>query len=175
MLIDRANLMLDAWDDRLITDDEIRSWAETELASLPDAASAPEWLRDLVVLGPGSVANVAHEWRRRSGFLSIFDLRATRLDLEDRASVEVFARWLRRAALGEDIQFPEVQLGYQVDHYLDDLGDLERAVQCVRACQICWIAAGLPSQGCWIRLASLTSRSLHAPPRHPGLKIKDVD
>lgn len=31
MLIDRANLMLDAWDDGLITDEAVRSWAALTL------------------------------------------------------------------------------------------------------------------------------------------------
>jgi hypothetical protein len=132
VLTDRANFMLDAWEDRLIIADEIRSWAETELLAIADVASVPSWLLDLVQHGPQAVADTSHEWRRRPGFEVRFALRATRLNLDDRPSVEGFARWLRGAALGGDLAHPEVQLGYEVDHYLDDLGNLDLAVQCVR-------------------------------------------
>ena len=132
MLIDRANLMLDAWDDGLITDDAVRSWAGTELLAIVDSKQVPVWLLDLVQYGPPALTEVGLEWRRASGFGLRFALRATRLDLRDRSEVEAFVRWLRRAAMGQELSDPEVRLGYQVDHYLDDLGSMDLAVECVR-------------------------------------------
>jgi hypothetical protein len=132
MLTDRANLMLDAWDDGQVTDEDVRSWAGTELLSIADTKLAPTWLLDLVQHGPRSLADVGLEWRRSSGFKVRFAMRAIRLDLSDRPSVEGFAQWLAPAAMGEDLADPGVQLGYEVDHCLHDLGDLDLAVDCVR-------------------------------------------
>ena len=132
MLTDRANLMLDAWEDGLTTDDDVRSWAGTELLAIADTKSVPCWLLDLVQHGPRLLADVGLEWRRSSGFKARFAMHATRLDLEDRSAIEGFARWLCRAAIGQDLSDPEVQLGYEVDHCLDDLGNPDLAVQCVR-------------------------------------------
>lgn len=131
MLTDRANLMLDSWDDQLASAADVRAWAESELAAAPDAASVPTWLLDLLRDGPARFADGSHSWRKRGDFRIRFALHATRVDLADRASVERFARWLARAALGEDLGAPEVMLGYEVDHYLDDHGDVELAVECI--------------------------------------------
>lgn len=132
MLTDRANLMLDAWDDGLITDEAVLSWAGTELLAITDNKQVPAWLLDLVQHGPHSLVDVGLEWRRSSGFIVRFAMRATRLDLQDRSGVEGFVRWLGRSAMGQDLSDPEVQLGYQVDHCLDDLGSVDLAVECVR-------------------------------------------
>lgn len=132
MLTDRANLMLDAWDDGLVTDEAVRSWAGTELLAITDNKEVPTWLLDLVQYGPQSLADVGLDWRRSSGFNVRFAMRATRLDLQDRSGVEGFVLWLCREAMGQDLSDPEVMLGYQVDHCLDDLGSVELAVECVR-------------------------------------------
>jgi hypothetical protein len=132
VLIDRANLMLDAWDDGLITDEAVRSWAGTELLAIVDSRQVPVWLLDLVQYGPHALTDVGLEWRRASGFGLRFALRATRLDLQERSEVEAFVRWLGRAAMGQELSDPEVRLGYQVEHCLDDLGRIDLAVECVR-------------------------------------------
>lgn len=131
MLIDRANLMLNAWDDQLASADEVRAWAEAELAAAPDAASVPAWLLDLLRDGPDRFSDGSHSWRKRADFRVRFALHATRVDLGDRAAVERFGRWLAGAAMGEDLEAPEVMLGYEVDHYLDDRRDVDLAVKCI--------------------------------------------
>ncbi|MCB9886045.1 MAG: hypothetical protein H6838_11155 [Planctomycetes bacterium] len=131
MLTDRANIMLDAWRAELVTDAEIRSWAESEMMAISDAGEMPTWLLDLVTHGPGSVVEQGHDWRRTAEFGVEFAFASARVDLADRGGVVRFARWLAGASLGEDLDLPEVVLGYQVDHYLDQ-GDVDLAVQCVR-------------------------------------------
>jgi hypothetical protein len=153
MLTDRANLMLDLWDDQLATADEVLAWAESELVAAPDAAAVPAWLLDLLRDGPARFADASHSWRRNVDFKVRFAMHATRVDREDRASVERFARWVARAALGGDLESPEVMLGHEVDHYLDDHRDVEVAVQCIRD--------GLPSlmPTCQATLAAILGRA----------------
>lgn len=129
VLIDRANLMLDAYDDQFASADEVRVWAESELAVAPGGASVPAWLLDLLRDGPEHFSDASHSWRKRAGFKVRFALHATRVNLVDRASVERFARWLAGAAMGEDLGAPEVILGYEVDHYLCDHEDVNLALQ----------------------------------------------
>ena len=159
MLTDRANLILDAWDEQVIAEDDVRCWAEAELLAIGDVRSTPSWLQDLVQHGPRPFADVGHDWRRSPGFRARFAMRAIRLDLGDRSSVAGFARWVRAAAMGEDLADPEVQLGYEVDHCLDDLGDLALAIECVRQ--------GLPSllERCRATIGTILTCDL---PRRPS-------
>jgi hypothetical protein len=131
VLTDRANLILQAWDSKLVSTHEVRSWAETELMEIADVRAIPGWLLDLVQHGPERLADVALSWRQPPRFSDEFALHATRVDLDSRTSVESFARWLARAAMGQDLDLPEVMLGYRVDDYLD-CGDMDLAVQCIR-------------------------------------------
>jgi len=72
--------MLDAWDEQLISADEIRAWAERELLGIADPRSIPAWLLDLVQQGPGCLADASHSWRRRADFKVRFALHATRVN-----------------------------------------------------------------------------------------------
>lgn len=132
MLIDRANLMLDLWRAELVFDAEIRSWAESEMMAIAHAQEIPTWLLDLVILGPGTVAEQGHDWRCASEFGQMFAVAATRVDPGDRASVVRFARWLARAWVEHEVNSPEAVLGCELEHFLSYHEDEDPAVKCVR-------------------------------------------
>lgn len=131
-LTDRANLILDAFDDQIVTASEVLTWAESELLAIKNPAEIPTWLLDLLRDGPAHFLNASHPWRMRHDFQVRFAIHACRVDLKDRDSILRFANWLSRAVLGEDIDAPFVALAYEVDHYLDDHRDEALAVQCIQ-------------------------------------------
>ena len=134
MLTERASLILHAWDEQLITSDEVRQWADNELRlAIKDPAPAPVWLLDLVQFGPQQFGDASvGSWCRTPSLRVQFAFRATRLDLQDRRCVDAFAHWLSRGR-GEELTGPELELAREVTHYLDGLEDPDLAIGCVRA------------------------------------------
>ena len=122
MLVDDARLVLGAWQDQLLRDDDVRSWAYEVLKDVP-AAELPEWLLDLATLGPSACMN-----RPSSDFLHVprldfasgFSLLVQASNFADIADLDAFITWTSRACIGEDLARPDVRFGYQLDHYMND-------------------------------------------------------
>lgn len=133
MLTEDARLILGAWRERLVSDSSVVSWADRIIESRPPE-DLPEWLLDLSVLGPARcMARPSAEFLYIPffSFLENFAVRAGLLDLEAPRAVEAFVEWISHAAMGEDLNVPEVKFGYYVEHLLSD-DSLDLAVYFVR-------------------------------------------
>src|SRR5262245_55903639 len=111
LLTERASVVLYAWDAGVASADEVRSWAESELLRIADARDIPGWLIDVVQYGPERLNDVSLPWRTLPPFQTRFALHAICVDLESHAAVARFAHWLAAAAMREDLDSPEVELG----------------------------------------------------------------
>jgi len=124
LLEDDARWILAAWRDRLLDEDDVRSWSAEMLEVIP-AVDVPEWLLDLCTLGPIVCMN-----KPSSDFLhvpeldfrSALSLHVRTCDLENSGEVDALIAWICRACMGEDLDRPEVRLGYLLDHDLNDCG-----------------------------------------------------
>jgi hypothetical protein len=132
MRINRANLVLDAFDEQLVSAAEVMAWAESELRAASSSADVPSWLLDLLRDGPAHFLTSSHPWRKNAGFEIRCALHATRVNLTDRDSMLEFARWLANSVARVNINDPFGVLALEVDHYLNDHADEELAVQCIR-------------------------------------------
>jgi hypothetical protein len=129
MLVDDARLILAAWREPLLGDDDVRAWSYRVLEAIP-ALELPQWLLNLSTLGPSRCMS-----EPSSDFLYVpeldfpywFSLRLRVCDLADRADVEAFIVWTCRAAMGEDLDRPEVRFSYQLDHFLNDCSRMDWA------------------------------------------------
>jgi hypothetical protein len=134
MLIEDAQLILGAWRERLVTDASVISWADRVIASMA-AAELPEWLMDLSVRGPARcMAGPSNEFLEVPflAFLESFAVRVSLLEVDATGQVDAFIEWISRAAMGEDLDVPEVKFGYQVEHLLGDCERLDLAREYVR-------------------------------------------
>jgi hypothetical protein len=55
------------------------------------------------------------------------------LNLDDTREVEVFVKWASRACMGDDLDEPAVQFGYQLDHLWGDCDRMDLAIALVRS------------------------------------------
>jgi hypothetical protein len=121
------------WVSGLLTSDQVTEWAWHEIARLDEP---PQELFDLASDGPERcLKRAAHEFPPRPTKLSYveeFSLRALATSFDSNESVLHFAEWASRHAMGEDLTQPFVNLGYQLDHLLDDCQDRAAAKALVR-------------------------------------------
>jgi hypothetical protein len=127
-------MLLALWEDGVVKADQVVRWADQQIA-LGDPKSFPTWLIELSLYGPGAC------WKNpllqlpqpvSLSFSDRFALRAVSLQLDDSSSVQAFVAWVARAAMGEDLELPDVQLGYEVDHCLNDCSRMDWAIKAVR-------------------------------------------
>ncbi len=57
--------------------------------------------------------------RRKFNYSEEFALRVQRLDVSNIDEANQFIDWVSKAAMGLDIEKPDVAFGYQMDHYID--------------------------------------------------------
>jgi hypothetical protein len=125
---------LTLWDAGLLTDRDVVDWAEREIRrqARPDFA-----LIQLAFDGPRAcVASSCGEppfLVRPMPFDDQFAWRAVALDLQDTPALTAFAHWLRQAWIGaEDVAPAFFDLAAQVDHWIDDCGQLPAALALLR-------------------------------------------
>lgn len=124
MLIDDARWILAAWRDRLLDDDDVRAWTLEAIDSTP-AADLPAWLLDLCTLGATACMtkpSADFMWVPFLEFRSAFSLHLQACNLGVRTEVDALVAWICGACIGEDLDQPEVKLGYLLDHDLNDCG-----------------------------------------------------
>jgi len=121
------------WMSGLLSSDEVATWAAREITRRDQP---PMELFDLVSDGPEKCMKRAEfDFPPRPSqltYLQAFAVRAVVLDLASDESLNEFANWAARSCMGEDLDNPVVQLGYQLDHLLDDCEDPEVAKPLVR-------------------------------------------
>jgi hypothetical protein len=107
-------------------------------------SEVPSWLIDLSVKGPFSFLKNAQPDYPRPGSLTFIDsframVEAT--DPDDDQSIGRFAKWVSIAAMGENLDLPEVMIGYRIDDAYsfkggDPLAIARETVRCYRpGCQ----------------------------------------
>lgn len=125
--------VLTLWKAGLIPSSSVVAWADEEILRIDHPAQE---LLDLSLDGPEQCLKRAEfEFPVRPvdlNYLTGFAFRAVSTALESSESCLAFANWAARTAMGEDLDVPEVVLGYQLDHLLDDCGDDAAAVTLVR-------------------------------------------
>jgi len=125
MLIDDARWILAAWRDRLLDDDDVRAWTHEVVDSTEVDADMPEWLLDLCTLGATacmSKPSADFVYVPFLEFRSAFSLHVQACNFRDRTEVDALVVWICQACIGEDLDQPEVKLGYLLDHDLTDCG-----------------------------------------------------
>jgi hypothetical protein len=133
--LDEARVLLGAWSEGLVGEDAVVTWADSVIADLP-TESLPEWLLDLSMYGPARcMARPSSEFIHvsRLPFLTGLALRASTLNVEDAEAVRAFVIWASHACMGDDLDHPAVQFGYQLDHLWGDRERMDLAVQLVRS------------------------------------------
>jgi len=122
------------WKIEILSGEEVVAWADREILG---SECAPQELIDLSLYGPAKCTrNPEFEFPAGSvalPYATEFALRASALSLSSAESVMGFCRWCARAAMGEELQCPEVSFGYKVDHLLYDCGLEDEAAQYVHS------------------------------------------
>jgi hypothetical protein len=121
------------WVSGLLSSEDVVAWAGKEIIRLEQP---PMELFDLVSDGPEKCLKRAEfdfpPRPPRLNYLQAFSVRAVSLNLASEEAVQQFASWAARSCMGGDLSNPLVQLGYQLDHFLDDCRDTEGAKTLVR-------------------------------------------
>jgi len=153
------------WKGGFLHDADVVAWADAALLANADPGQA---LIDLSLNGPARCARWAErDFPPNAARLTgpqAFALHALLVDLDRIDSVLVFATAAASAAMGGDLEQPEVQLGYELDHLLDDCGDPQACVARARAA----LPPMLPA--CRQVLADLLPESHGLPLRDPSAR-----
>jgi hypothetical protein len=134
-ILDEARDLLAAWRTGSARDEAVVRWADDLIEEMP-VGSPPEWLLDLSLYGPAKCMR-----RPSSDFIEVpvpsfvraLGVRASLLTMDDVTQVERFVEWASGACMGADLELPEVQFGYQLDHLWGDCNRMDLAVEHVRA------------------------------------------
>jgi hypothetical protein len=125
--------ILTLWRLGLIDSKEVVRWADEAVVS---AECPTQDLIDLSCYGPEACLRRAEfEFPARPvplTFSQAFALKALHTQLESEESVQSFADWASRQAMGEDLSLPEVAFSYQLEHLIVDCQDPVAAAALVR-------------------------------------------
>ena len=117
-----------------MTADELVAWADAQIAHC-DVRAMPTWLIELSLRGPvACFKDPTLEFPQpvELSFSDRFAVRVVALNANRDADVEQFVRWAARTAMGEDLQLPEVEFSYGIEHLAFDCDAMDRAVDEVR-------------------------------------------
>jgi len=125
--------VLGLWVTGLLSPEAVTEWAGRQIARLDQP---PTELFDLASDGPEVClkrAEIDFPYRPNPpSYAEGFALRAIAVDLSSDDDVWNLADWAARNCMGEDLADPFVTLGYQLDHYIADCQDVERAKALIR-------------------------------------------
>lgn len=120
MIEQRISIIIGLWSEGFFSESEVISWADKSILEIDDDIYDP--LIELSLKGPAKcMKSPSYEFpsSKEFSFRERFAIRLTKLDLANHEDVKRFVTWVARNAMGEDHDIPEVQFGYQLDHYLD--------------------------------------------------------
>ncbi len=120
MIEQKISIIVGLWFEGFFNEKEVVAWADKNILEMDDDIYDP--LIELSLKGPVQcVKKPSYEFpsRKEFSFRERFAIRLTKLDLANHEDVKNFVTWVARNAMGEDHDTPEVQFGYQLDHYLD--------------------------------------------------------
>jgi hypothetical protein len=125
--------ILTLWNLGLLDSDAVIRWADEAVVS---AECPAQDVIDLSCYGPEACLRRAEfEFPARPvrlTFSQAFALKALSTQLESEESVQSFADWASRQAMGEDLSLPEVAFSYQLEHLIVDCQDPVAAGALVR-------------------------------------------
>lgn len=130
------SVALTLWQAGLVPTRRLMAWANLHLLHvLQSDGPVDDWL-ELSRQGPAACLRLA-EWEFphrpvELGFPQLFALQAVTLDLASDAEVAGFVQRVAVRCMGHDLQLPEVELGYRLDHLLCDCDDLPAAIRLLR-------------------------------------------
>jgi hypothetical protein len=116
----KISIIMGLWSEGFLSDSEVKSWADKQILNSDEDLYDP--LIELSLKGPEvCVKKPSYEFpsRMKFTFREKFAIRLAKLNLESAEEKKQFINWTARHAMGEDQNIPEVQFGYQLDHYLD--------------------------------------------------------
>jgi hypothetical protein len=120
MIEQRISIIIGLWSEGFFSESEVISWADKSILEMDDDIYDP--LIELSLKGPARcIKKPSYEFpdAKEFSFRERFAIRLTKLDLSKQEDIREFVKWAARNAMGEDLDIPEVQFGYQLDHYLD--------------------------------------------------------
>ncbi len=117
----------------LMSEAEVVTWADQAL--LNDTEDF-EYISELSLKGPKYCANmpeVEFPRSREFSFVEEFALRTYKINISDPIEKNDFVRWVSSACMGEDLEVPEINFGYLIDHYFFECEDLAFANKYLKA------------------------------------------
>jgi len=115
------------FDHNMLSEKEVVSWADEQLL---EESEPFEYISMLSLKGPTFCAKLPdYEFpsARVFSFIEEFALRTKDLNRQSRESMDNFLRWVSTECMGRDIDIPEVNFGYHVDHYFFECDDVKFA------------------------------------------------
>lgn len=125
----KISTIIGIWKEGILSSDDVIRWADEQILEI-DCPGEP--LIELSLKGPAECTKrPSYEFPdgRIFSFRERFALRVVNLNLDDESEVNEFIEWLTRDCMGENLDFPEVSLGYHVDHYAWDCDDKPLAIR----------------------------------------------
>jgi len=109
------------WSFGCVTDLEVISWADLQIERAQTGSELPCWMIELSLKGPKEFVRLPQQdypRPERLTFLEKFSILVETTDPDDTSSVCKFVEWIASAAMGENPDVPEVNVGYQIEHAL---------------------------------------------------------
>lgn len=124
------DVALTLWSMGFLPEEELVSWVDAQILASDRPAAE---LLEISLQGIASyLKRPASEFPARPlelSFVEEFSLRAVLLDSTAELEVAQFVEWTTRRCMGEELEQPEVRLGYLLDHLWWDCNDRAGAIR----------------------------------------------
>lgn len=114
--MNKISIVMALWKEAYFSESEVIAWADAEI--LKGKSDPEDSLIELSLKGPGYCSKLpSYEFpaSRELSFSERFAVRLESLNWVSEKAVMEFIEWVSRASLGEDLNIPEVLLGYLLD------------------------------------------------------------
>jgi hypothetical protein len=118
-MIETCERLLAWWLLGCVTAEQVVAWADVQILRADTGSELPNWLIDLSLKGPDGFFKLPQpDYPRPKDltFLERFRVLVEVTNPDDEKAVHHFAKWVASAAMGEDLDLPEVLIGYEVEH-----------------------------------------------------------
>ena len=117
-MIETCERLLAWWILGCVTTEEVVAWADAQIQRASTGSKLPGWRIDLSLNGPDGFLKShqpGYPKPKDLTFLEKFRVLVEVTDPDNEKAVRHFAKWIARAAMGEDLDLPEVRVGYEVE------------------------------------------------------------
>jgi hypothetical protein len=114
--MNKISIIMGLWKEGYFSESEVVAWADNEI--LKNKGDLDDSLIELSLKGPmlcSKLPSYIFPGPRKFNFSERFSIRLEKLNWNSEQSVNEFIDWASRAAMGEDLNIPEVLFGYCLD------------------------------------------------------------